>query len=195
MQIRDRDYWLMVWQHFKAGDSKAFEIIYNEFIDHLYSYGIKMSKDHDMVKDTIHDLFIKLYNCDIDLKTPEYIEFYLFKSFRRILVDKLKQNRNNQFLNQSPEVAISLSFDLENEYILDESERNRLSALKTMLDSLSPEQKELLFLRFNTGLSYSDIAKILKLKPDTVKKQIYRLLDHIRSQYGDRFLELFSIVF
>jgi len=195
MQVRNRDYWLMIWHQFKTGESKAFETIYNEFIDHLYSYGIKMSKDHEMVKDAIHDLFINLYNYKIDLKNPEYIEFYLFKSFRRIILDKIKQGQNSRELEENEDLSFNLSFDLEAEYILDESEQYRVKALKALLDSLNPAQKELLYLRFQTGLSYIEIAEILKLKPDTVKKQVQRLLSQIRVQLGAGFLELLTIIF
>jgi hypothetical protein len=38
----DKEYWQLLWDKFKAGDKKAFETIYNEFVDVLFDYGAKI---------------------------------------------------------------------------------------------------------------------------------------------------------
>lgn len=75
----DRQYWDIIWQKFKAGDRQAFETIYNEFIEVLFAYGIKISSNKILVEDSIQDLFIDMYRYGSKLKKPEYLEFYLFK--------------------------------------------------------------------------------------------------------------------
>ncbi len=190
---RDRAYWSKIWNDFKAGDRKSFEIIYNEFVDILYSYGSKITGDNDLVKDSIQDLFVDVFHYSIDLRKPEYLELYLLKSLKRIIISKLKINDRHMSLDDNYHYSFSLTFDLEGEYIREESEKKRFESLKKMLGSLAPEKRELLFLRFHTGLSYIQIAEILNMKPDAVKKQVYRLLSQIREEYGSRLLELLLI--
>jgi RNA polymerase sigma factor (sigma-70 family) len=65
--------------------------------------------------------------------------------------------------------------------------------LRIILQSLDAQKRELLYLRFSTGMNYGDIGQLLGINPDTVKKQLYRLLDLIREKHGVQLLELFVI--
>lgn len=188
---RDKLDWLRIWIDFKSGDKNSFEIIYNEFIDRLFAYGSKITNDHDLVKDSIQDLFIDIFNYSIDLKFPEYLEYYLIKSLNRIIVGKLKLNNHLDHLTTNHHKEFHLKFDFEEKYIQDETDRIREKSIQNVLMELDPQKRELLFLKFNTGLNNTQIAEILNMKPETVKKQIYRILVQIRNQYGTRLVELF----
>jgi len=83
------------------------------------------------------------------------------------------------------------------------STRNNL--ISTGLVPRSSASKEVLFcfdtstalLRgsslFSTGLNYVEIGHLLNRNPDTVKKQVYRTLDHLRGKYGTQLMELLMI--
>lgn len=190
-KYRDKLDWLKIWIDFKSGDKNSFEIIYNEFVDRLFAYGSKITNDHDLVKDSIQDLFIDIYNYSIDLKFPEYLEYYLIKSLNRIIIGKLKLSNHLDQLTTGHHKKFNLKFDFEEEYIQDETDRIREKSIQDVLMELDPQKRELLFLKFNTGLNNTQIAEILNMKPETVKKQIYRILIQIRNQYGARLVELF----
>ena len=85
----NRKYWQVIWERFKAGDRNAFETIYNEFIDVLYAYGAKITPNKNLLEDSIQDLFIDIYRYGSKLRKPEYLEFYLFKSLKRIIIKKI----------------------------------------------------------------------------------------------------------
>ncbi len=192
-KLRDRIYWLEVWLDFKAGDTRAFELIYNEFIDSLYAYGTKIIQDNEHVKDAIQDLFIDIYHYNIDLRHPEYLEYYLFKSLKRILIQKQKHSNRYDRISKEHKYSFHLKFDFEEKYIEAESESERSRSIRELMNSLDEEKRELLFLKFNTGLSYIQIGEMLNMKPDTVKKQIYRLLEQLRKKHGARLIDLLVI--
>lgn len=187
----DRKYWDIVWRKFKAGDRHAFETIYNEFVDVLYAYGSKISSNKDLVEDSIQDLFIDMYRYGSRLKKPEYIEFYLFKSLKRIIIKKLQENQKLDFTDVSSE-QFHLNFLAE-----DASEKQlqekQYQLLQAELKNLDAQKRELLFLKFNSGLTYAEIGEMLGVKPDTVKKQVQRLVKHIQKNLGSISLELFIL--
>jgi len=193
--MKDREYWKKIWFSFKAKDADAFKEIYNEFSDPLFSYGSKITKDRDLLKDSIQDLFIDLYRYDPDLRNPEYLEFYLFKSLKNKLIRAIKEQRMIQFVSDEHITAFNLKFDLEDEYIHQDFEQKQLETLIKILKNLDPSKRELLFLKFNTGLNNAEIGDILHLKPETVKKQLYRLLQSLHDHYGSKLMELFIICF
>jgi RNA polymerase sigma factor (sigma-70 family) len=193
--IDNRDHWKIVWEKFKTRDRQAFDEIYQEFADLLFAYGTKITTDRELLKDCIQDLFVDLYRYNQNLNTPEYLEFYLFKSLRRLIIKRLKkENRLSSFSENEPS-SFDLKFDLEDDLIQNESENARLKSLQQLLQNLDPQKRELLFLRFNSGLSYIEIGQLLDLKPDTVKKQVYRLLDYMRENFGAQLMELLTICF
>lgn len=191
---RKRDYWELVWNKFREGDRRAFETIYNEFSDVLFAYGSKVTSDHEMLKDCIQDVFIDIYKYGTELRNPGSLEFYLFKTLKRNIFRKLKEQSGIKLADIQSN-SFYLKFELEERNEQEEMLDEGLLKLQAHLKSLNPVQRELLYLKFNSGLSYVEIGRILDIKPDTVKKQVYRLLDGLRSQLSNNPLELLFIYF
>jgi len=187
----NRKYWQQVWDKFKAGDRYAFETIYNEFVDSLYAYGSKITSNKDLLEDSIQDLFIDIYKYGSKLKKPEYLEFYLFKTLKHIIFRKIKESRKLDLTNDSFE-AFNLKFSLEEVSEKEILEKN-IKLLQNEIKNLDDQKRELLFLKFNSGLTYKEIGEMLDLKPDTVKKQVQRLLKHIQNELGNSLFELFIL--
>lgn len=189
----DKEYWQLLWDKFKAGDKKAFETIYNEFVDVLFDYGARITLDKAIVEDAIQDLFIDIYKYSIRLRHPEYLEFYLFKSLKRIIIRKLKENRKLDYADDSSE-KFNLKFHIEEE-TQNENLEGHLNLLQKEIKNLDAKKRELIFLKFNSGLTYVEIGKLLDIKPDTVKKQIQRLIKNMRGKFGASIIELFVSCF
>jgi DNA-directed RNA polymerase specialized sigma24 family protein len=69
--IKDGTYWLAVWKGYLKGDEAAFREIYEEYIDPLFAYGCKLTKDREIVKDCIQDIFIDLQRLQPELRYPQ----------------------------------------------------------------------------------------------------------------------------
>lgn len=67
-----------LWDSFKAGDDRAFSQIYETYADLLFSYGMRFTSNREIVRDTLQELFIKLYKNRKNLSTTDHIKFYLF---------------------------------------------------------------------------------------------------------------------
>ena len=179
-QFKDNLYWADTWYRFKSGDRLAFEEIYSEYFDTLFAYGSKITTNKEIIQDSIHDLFIDMYKYKINLEKPDSLEFYLLKSFKRLIQRKLKKNNKNTNFSTSEFSELNISFDLEDDFLKKESETIKLKSLDEALNSMKPKSKELLFYKFNSNLTYKEIGKLIGLKPDTAKKQVYRIIDSLR---------------
>lgn len=191
--LRNRGQWSEVWMRFRSGDRDAFSEIYQEFVDALFAYGSKITPDRELLKDSIHDLFCNLYRYNPTLKNPEYLEFYLFRSLRNEIIQKIKKSRQESSLTEEGMFQFDLKFQAEQDSFDLESDELRVKALKKILQSLDSQKRELLFLKFSTGLNYAEIGQMLGINPDTAKKQIYRTLGYLRSKFGRQLLELLLV--
>ena len=191
--IKDRTHWLDVWIRFRSGDQSAFSEIYGEFTDSLFAYGSKITRDCELVKDCVQDIFVELQRLQPNLHHPEYIEFYLFRSLKNAILHKAKENKKTNSLAIEEMTGFDLQFNIEQDAFNLESDRFRTEKLKNILLTLDPQKRELLFLKFSTGLNYVEIGELLGVNPDTVKKQVYRTLDHLRGKFGSQLMELLMI--
>lgn len=184
-----------IWDNFRQGDKFALSQIYSHHSDLLFGYGMKFSSDRDLVKDTIQDLFIDLIHTRANLGPTDNIRFYLMRSFRRKLVQNLKQKSSEEQIGSftlEPVVVFSCEEDL----IGRESKSQRDQLLYRCLNELNPRQREILYYRFSCNLEYSEICEIMSLKYDSARKLVFRALESLKSILNEtNILQLFFITF
>ncbi len=182
----EKVFWINVWQRFKSGDRNAFTEIYNKYINVLFAYGSGITSDKELVKDCIQDLFIDLYRYKINLQKPKSLEFYLMKSLKRLILKKHKRNSKFDYFGNESLPELNFRFDLEDNYIKTESEKTGNQILQSALNSLNDKNKELLFYKFNSNLTYKEIGQLTGAKKETVKKQVYRIILTLRKKLENK---------
>lgn len=170
----------VVWSFFKSGNESAFIKIYENNFDKLYSYGLRISKDRDLVKDAIQDLFIDLRKKRNTLGNTDNIKFYLFKCLkRRIIKESGKWYANLEDVNDN--YFFSFNFSHEHHLIKRQIDEEQVSKLDAAIKKLSPRKKEVIYYFFYEGLSYQQIQEIMGLENvKSARNLIYKALDFLR---------------
>ncbi len=78
-----------IWLAFKRGSESAYTQIYQSLANSLFNYGCKLTKDRDLVKDCIQEVFINLWRSKEKVADPTSIKAYLFKALRYEIARKL----------------------------------------------------------------------------------------------------------
>jgi RNA polymerase sigma factor (sigma-70 family) len=139
-------------------------------------------------------LFLEIYTHRKNLKNPENLEFYLLTALRRIIFHKIK--KENRFTNLEGNLTKAFLFELElDNYENEDFKEERIKVVKDALAELNTSQREILYLKFYNNLSYIEIGELLGVRPDSAKKQVYRIIEHLRIDLANRILNLFSICF
>ncbi|MDD7886795.1 RNA polymerase sigma factor [Flavivirga sp. 57AJ16] len=163
---------LQIWQEFQSGSDSAFANIYKSHATLLYSYGLKLVYDKELVKDAIQDLFIELWDSKDRLSKVKSIKAYLYKSLRRKLISKVIKERKTFDKNQD---LTSLDAEIPStEISLIEKQQfdAKRKTLEKAIASLSNKQREIIHLKFYGRLSYLEISEIMALD----KKGTYNLM-------------------
>ena len=178
------DYWENVWSRFKTGDQEAFAILYNLHVDKLYSFGTKLCKDEEAVKDALQELFLELFLKREKIKvSPENLKFYLLLALKRNLIKKLQSDRKTtHHFNET--VDFEPVYSIEFQIIEQEQDAEINRKVLNALNQLPNKQKEAVYLRFNEALEYTDIAAILEITVESVRKQVHRALKTVREIIG-----------
>ena len=174
-------YWHSTWLRFKSGDKEAFAIFYNLHIDRLYSYGLKLCNDENTIKDGIQEIFLDLYlNREKINSTPETLKYYLLLALKRNLFKKLKSGRRFDVGDIKESRFNDLEFSVEYLIIEQEKGEEKRHLVIDALNQLPGKQKEAVYLRFNEAMDYPEIASILGITVESVRKQVYRALKTVR---------------
>lgn len=185
----------LIWESFIEDNKEAFAHFYNLHVEALYRYGTKLCVDDNLVKDAIQEVFLDLYLKRLKNKTnPENLRYYLILALKRNLIKKLKSNRR-LVEEEACELNFEPEYSIEKTIIENEEEVDLNRKVNEVLRNLPAKQKEALFLRYNESMEYADIAGILNISVESVRKQVYRALSSIRKQFGKQVLVLFLVSF
>ena len=169
-----------LWQNYQRGDDAALASIYSTYFHHLYNYGFKFTHDSLLVEDCIQELFIKLMRNRRNLATPASVKNYLFKAFRSQLFDELEKLKKKPVDELQESTAFDLDLqhhtDAENEELIDRHQK-----MQSAIAALTPRQREVIFLKYQEGFSYPEIAEILSLTPKATYKLVGRAIQTLRS--------------
>ena len=169
-----------LWQSFKEGDKDSFKNIYFKYFHNLYEYGMRISGDKEIVKDTIHDLFVKLWNNKSNLGDVTALRAYLIVALRSTLYNNLQKISRKPVEQLSENTPFEMVFSVESDYIKKESALADNQKLKEALELLTPRQKEVIYLRYFEEMEYAEIAAIMNITVKGVYKLTARALETLR---------------
>jgi RNA polymerase sigma factor (sigma-70 family) len=183
-----------LWLNFKKGNDLAFSILYNKYVHRLYNYGMHSCRDKDLVLDCLQELFTLLWDRREKLSEVTCVNYYLFKSFRRLLMNRLSVGRKFLIsLNDKDSYGFHFAPSQEDTLIEEEWEIERNKKVRNSLHSLTKRQREAVFLKFFNQLSYHEVAAIMDLHVDSVYNLISKSIDVLRKNLKDK--AVFMMIF
>jgi RNA polymerase sigma factor (sigma-70 family) len=173
---------LEVWNAFDKGDEMAFNYIYRCFTPIMFSFGIQITKDVDLVKDCMQNLFIDLRRKRGSLSDVISIKSYLLKILQRELFRAIKKESSHSIQNtELPENAFLIEVSHETKVIQLESETEINTQLKKALNQLTARQRQALVLLYEEGMSYKEIAEVLEFNEvKSARKLVYRAIESLK---------------
>ena len=177
------------WLGLRQGDKEMFLALYKKYYHTLLFIGLKEMKDAQLVKDTIQQLFLYLWEKRETIQEASNVKCYLVTSFLRKLTTDWKKSKQAGILqvvwNSYPEDPQP---NPEEKLIRKDEQSHLFKLLMDRINELPNRQKELILLRFYEGLTYEEIVQRTGLSHRTVYNKIHEglkklKLDIARSQY------------
>ena len=66
----------------QQGDHKSFAQLYDMYVNQLFNFGLRLTTDRELLKDCIHDVFVKIYVKREELSEVVNFRSYLFISLK-----------------------------------------------------------------------------------------------------------------
>jgi RNA polymerase sigma factor (sigma-70 family) len=163
----------VLWQNFCAGDMSSFRLLYNNYYQPLYNYGLKYLAKNE-VEDCIQDLFLYILQHRKTIAKVRNVNGYLFRSYRnqlskkanakRIIFEKLENNMAKETENLHQEGFVT-------------------EFLQSLIAKLSPREQEIVQLRYFKSLKNKEIAASLNIDYQTVRNTLSNAIQKMRVQH------------
>ena len=166
----------------KKGDMTAFDIIYKKYCKRLYGFVIRYVKYEIDAEEIVQEVFIKIWENREKINLYSSFESYLFTiSYNSTISLLRKRIHEKKYLEY-----IKSCQDEDFSELTDELYFNELnSKIESLLDELTPRQKEIFLLSREEGLTYNEIAKKLGISSNTVKNHIVSVLSFLKSNINN----------
>jgi len=157
-------------------DAVWFATIYESTVDRVYRYAWMLVRDADRAEDVTADTFLRAWNARASLKDERSTLSWLMTIAHNCAYSQFRAARDvadvEAIMNEpdqapTPEVGLEIAATREQ--------------LQDALLQLTPEQQQVIFLRFFEGQSHEAVAARMDKKPNAVRAIQFRALNRLRN--------------
>ncbi len=171
----------ILWLRVRDDDRNAFGLLYRQSIGQLLRYGQGITKDENVVEETAQQVYVQFWQERKKIEIRTSFQAYLLRSFRRQLLKNLQSRRQVVELPFSAPVQLTPSY--EEQLLAKEHQKARETRLKTATQTLSPRQREAIFLKFYQQIPSAEIAEVMGLQIGAVYKLLSTGLKRLRESF------------
>ena len=156
-------------------DKREFEKVFRHHYDGMFRLARKMLNDDAESKDVVSDVFANLLKSNTDLKS-DTLQAFLLTSVRNRCINLLVHKQKQQQMQKA--VVVEMITPEQT------AEHEQLQLLHRYIDSRLPKlSQQILRLRYQQGLKYREIAKVLQVSEVTVHKHLSQSLKQLKDYF------------
>lgn len=160
-------------ENFSPNDVAA---LYDRFAPELYRYIYHRLGAKTFAEDLTAEVFVRVLNMP---RAPNDWRAYLYRIAHNLVIDSLR--KNPQVLERADEFLIDEKNDPVERAELAEEKRR----LRKAIARLTPEQQQVVVLKFIEEMSNAEVARILNKPEGAVKALQHRALTNLREWLGN----------
>ncbi|HLN64798.1 MAG TPA: sigma-70 family RNA polymerase sigma factor [Symbiobacteriaceae bacterium] len=162
-------------------DPEAFGHLYDLFFDRIYAYVYRKTGDRQVAEDLTADTFMKaLTHIKGYRYTGQPFAAWLYRIASNVVTDFYRARKVNAPLDEGLQLAADQLSPEEAALRLDDQQ-----AVARAIQTLSPDQQDVILLRFSAGLKLKEIAGIVGKTEGAVKALMFRALGGLKGKLSE----------
>lgn len=189
---KSNDFYLELWNQARLGSREAYAQLCESHYRTLFNYGLNFTKDRELVKDVIQDLFLYLWEKRNVIGEINVMTIYLIRATRNNLISQLRKNQwNVLYDNFDSEEELTDEQTIESSLIEYERYSQNEQRMRKAIELLPKRQREVLFLKFYQGVSNTDIANLMNINNQSVSNHLQKALITLRALFPNHWKKMF----
>ncbi len=168
-----------------AGDTQAFAVLYDRHSRAAYSLAYRMMNGRQAAEDLTQDAFLKVWRAATSYRVERgSVRTWILSIVRNQGIDQLRSHASRRRTQDKVEASAARSQPSE---AFAQSWRNsQRDQVREALNTLPPEQLNILELAYFSGYTHVELAELLDLPLGTVKGRMRLGLKKLRDRAEDR---------
>ncbi len=157
------------------------ERAYDLYSKEIFTYILRSVHNRDEAEDILQDVFIKLINYSVKSSVhSSNIRALLYSITRTVCIDSARKRSRTKIETTDITMLPDRSRDIE-EGTSDEI----IGIINSIVDTLGEPERSIILFRRN-GLTYSEIATIMKISERTLKRKVKSVIEYIRKKLREK---------
>jgi RNA polymerase sigma-70 factor (ECF subfamily) len=166
-----------ILRRLKRDDTKAFEILYNQYHRKVYNYIRSFVRDSHEAENILQEVFISLWETRNKMDETTQFGAILYQIARNKSLNALRKEVNKKHYLEYLSTTGS-DFDSGTEFKIDYDEMEFF--VRKFIRNLPDRRRDIFLCSFDEGLTYREIALKLSISENTVDTQIRNALEYLR---------------
>ena len=172
-------------------DPEALDTLIDVYSARVFGLLYRLSGSRDAAEDLMQETFLRVVRTIDQYEHSGKFESWLFRIAANLARDRARQSRRRGWtVSLGTEAGESNEFAMESgateggsdQHLIQQEARLRL---EMCLQRLNEPEREILMLRHFSGLTFAEIARMLKIPLWTALARAHRALKRLRAEYGD----------
>jgi len=143
-------------------DEASFQRLYEEFAKRVFRYALTLLRDQHLAEEVVQETMITVWSKAGTYSGRARVSTWIFGIARHKAYDILRSEKKGARATGVTAVMDDPAPAVE-----------RQAHVQAAIDSLPPDQREIIFLTFYENLPYKTIAHLLEIPEGTVKSRMY----------------------
>ncbi len=167
----------------EQGDAgyEAFRELLKRYEAMVYATSIRIVGDRHEAEEVCQDTFLKVHQKLSTFEGRSSFKTWLFRINYNLCISRRRKLAKKNLHTEFEEDAVS--GDAVNSFNADQKRAATKESVDVTLSNLSESDKEILTLRFITGLSLNEIADVLDLSLSAAKMRLYRAMNSFKKEH------------
>lgn len=165
----------MIRQFLPNQPNHCFETLYNRYVHKIYRKCLSMTQDSEKAQDFTQDIFLKAFNKLEAFQQRSSFSTWLYSIAYNYCADQLRLAKRLQTTTLDADLDLAQA-DTDESQLHEDS----LYLMKLAMESLSPDERKLLRLKYEDNMSIEEIAQCYNLKTSAVKMRLKRSREKIQ---------------
>jgi len=167
-------------EQLQNNDQVAFYVIYERYFKKLYGFVLRYIKVEADADEIVQEVFVKIWESRHKIQNYDSFESFLFTVAYNSTISLLRKRASEkrylehlfaiQEINHAPTVIEEMHYS------------ELIENVRSLINELSPRQREIFLLSREEGLSHDQIAQKLGISVNTVKKHVSNVLEFLRTR-------------
>lgn len=155
-----------------------FQVRYAETVGKIYNFVYyRTGRDHALAEDLTSEIFMKaLERYETYHESGGSFSSWVFTIARNHVIDRYRTHREQVSIDALANVLPAPARDLSQEI----DDRSTIKRVLAAIDTLPPQHREILVLKFMSELETDEIAHVLGKKPGAIRVALHRALQALK---------------